>query len=701
MRFKRIALILGFAASFISACTSLGEKGKETFPELVTTDTQTQTTIQIVSPTNLQFFASLNIPVQVTVSTVSHIDSFLILWCPGEKTTTNLMGMEVGKSGNVTLSTNLLMANEGTYYLWTKVILSGGYSVLSRPILIQVYTNVAKVPAPLFSPLPGESANPITLSLTTTLPESTIFWTTNNWVTVHSGNSPVSLVLGFGSYEVKAYATKYGYIQSDTIAGTFTIRVASPEASPTPGAYTSAQTISFSSATTGASIFWTTNNWTTSSTGSLTLSSGWYTVKAYATKDGAFSITNSWEYSISSSGVATPIFTPPAGTYESATLITATTTTEGATIYLSTNGTTWLQTNEIMLPEGIWTLSGYAEKDGLKSLTNQKTYTINETKVATPQFFPTGGTYPTNITVTITCATPGASLFWSTNEGANWHTSSSLPLTAGTYTLKAYATKTGLLPSFTNTISYTIEDTEAPSPGGIIQVSNIQNSSAVVYWPAASDNSTSPSYLRYLVAYTTNASLIDTLTEVTNANPEVSVIGWTENMTSTTLPSLFENTTYYVNVAVKDNTGNTSLYTNTPVSFTTLSSSEPNALFTIIFSNWNESRTLYLPGDHNNWDPNSVTLSHTAGATSKISFSNTVTTTVISRGTSTTDIEFKVINNPNWIDQWVFTSWTRVGPITLYDSGRQIAITCDNNDVVTVLFDVGNMKIVATVEARP
>ncbi|MFN4216002.1 MAG: fibronectin type III domain-containing protein [Brevinematales bacterium] len=701
MRFKRVVIVIGFAGCLVSACTSLGEKAKESFPELVTVDNQTQTTIQIISPTNFQLFTSLHIPVEVTVSAVSNIDSFLILWCSGEKNTTNFTGIDVGKSGNITLSTNLFIVNEGTYYLWTKVILSGGYSILSHPILIQVYTNVAKVPAPFFSPLPGESANPITLSLTTTISGTTIFWTTNNWITVHSNTSPASIFFGFGSYEVRAYATKYGYVQSETIVGVFRIRVAPPEASPAAGSYTSAQNITFSSATTGASVFWTTNNWITSSSGPLTLSSGWYTVKSYATRDNAFSLTNTWEYSISSSGVATPLFTPPDGNYESAMLVTANTSTEGANIYLSTNSIDWIQTNEILLPSGTWTLSGYAKKNGSYSLTNQKMYTIIESRVASPQFFPLGGTYPTNITVTLTSVTSGASLFWSTNNGNIWYTSSSVHLTAGTYILLAYATKTGLLPSSTNTISYTIEDTIPPIPGGVIQVSNIQNSSAVIYWNAASDNTTSTTYLRYLLAYTTNSSLIDTLTEVTNADNNVSVINWTENMTTTTLFNLFANTTYYVNVAVKDNTGNTSLYTNTPISFTTLSASQPNGLFTIIFSNWNESRTLYLPGDHNNWDPNSITLTHTAGTSSSKILSNTITDAIISRGSSPTAIEFKVINQPNWNDQWVFTSWTRVGPITLYDSGRQIAIDCNNNDVVTVLFDVGNMKIIATVEARP
>ncbi|MCX7882859.1 MAG: fibronectin type III domain-containing protein [Brevinematales bacterium] len=701
MRFKHIWLVFSWLGMLLVGCTSLGEKGKESFPGLLTVDPVTQTSIELLSPTNLQFFSSLVIPVQVSLSTLSNVDSLLFLWCPGEKTVTNLIGIDIGKNGSITISTNLLLSQEGTYYFWVKAIVSGGYTIPSRPILIQAYTNVAKVAAPLFSPLPGESANPLSLSLSSATEGSTIFWTTNNWKSIHSGVSPLSLPLGFGNYEVKAYATKYGYLQSDTVVGSYTIRVAPPEVSPGSGSYTSNQTLSFSSSTREASFVWTTNNWITSSSASLVLPSGWHIVKAYATKDGFLSLTNVWEYSISSSGVATPIFVPQEGTYESATLVTATTSTENADIYLSTNGISWIKTNQILLPAGTWVLRGYAEKTGNQSLTNQKTYTINETQVASPQFMPIGGTYPTNITVTLSCATSGATIFWSTNNGASWQNSSSLSLSGGTFLLQAYATKSGLSPSLTNTVSYTIEDTQAPIPGGSIQVSNIQNSSAVVYWPAASDNSTSQAYLRYLLVYATNASLIDTLLEVTNASSNVSQRGWTENMTSATISSLLENTTYYVNVAVKDNSGNTALYTSTPLSFTTSSASQPNGLFIIIFSNWNTTRTLYLPGDHNNWDPNSVTLSHTAGSTSQITFSNTIVTNIISRGSSSTAIEFKVINNANWVDQWVFTSWTKVGPITLYDSGKQIAVTCDNNDVVRVLFDVGNSTITATVEARP
>ncbi|URA09955.1 chitobiase/beta-hexosaminidase C-terminal domain-containing protein [Thermospira aquatica] len=698
MRFKIVWLVSLFV---IMGCTSLGEKGAENFPELVTTDETTQTTIRWISPTNLQIFNTLTIPVEISVSAISNVDFLIVLWCSGNKTVTNFKGYDIGKKTEFSHKTNILLLDEGTYYMWTKIILEGNISVTSQPIIIQAYTNLNRASAPVFSPLPGQSANPITLTLSSTTSGAVIFWTTNNWQKVASGTTPVTLSLGFGSYEVKAYATKEGYLQSDTVVGSYTISVAAPQAFPPAGSYDTSQTITFSSATTGATIFWTIDNWTNLSSSSLNLSSGVYTVQAYATKDGHFSSTNQWEYIISSSGVASPVFSPSGGTYDTETLVSATTATEGANIYLSTNGSEWLATNRILLPQGSWNLSAYAEKDGAFSLTNTKSYTITVTRVATPAFTPNGGSYPTNITVNITCATSGASLFWSTNGGNSWYSSTSVLFGPGMYLLMAYATKAGLTTSLTNTATYTIEDTTPPVAGGTIQISNIQASSAFVYWPAATDNATAQTFLQYLLVYANDSTLIDTLDEVTNPSAGVSQIGWTENMTSTTLSSLTQNTLYFVNVAVRDTSGNTALYTTTPVSFTTSSSSTPDGLLTIIFSNWNENRTLYIPGDHNSWDPNSITLSHTAGETSMLSLSNTVTTTVIGQGSSSTEIEFKIINNPNWVDQWSFTSWTRVGPIALYDSGKQIAIACDNNDVVTVLFDVGNSTVKATVEARP
>ncbi len=698
MRFKIFGL---FALLTILGCTSLADRGKENFPELVTTDDATQTTIRWVSPTNLQIFSALTIPVEISISAVSNVDSLLVLWCPGNKSVTNFKGYDIGKRGDFSHKTNLILLEEGTYYLWVKTILEGNITVSSQPILIQAYTNVTRASAPVFSPLPGQSANPITLTLSSTTSGAVIYWTTNNWQTFASGTTPVTISFGFGSYEVKAYATREGYLQSDTVVGSYTISVASPQASPSTGSYTNSQTITFSSSTTGATVFWTTNNWTSSSSSGLTLTSGWYTVQAYATRDGHVSSTNQWEYSISASGVATPVFSPSGGSYDTETLVSATTTTEGATIYLSTNGTDWIATNKILLPAGSWNLSGYAEKAGSSSLTNTKSYTITVSRVATPTFSPNGGSYPTNITVSIDCATSGASLFWSTNGGSSWNSSTSVTFVPGMYSLMAYATKSGLTGSLTNTATYTIEDTIPPTPAGTIQISNIQASSAVVYWPAATDNATGQPFLQYLLVYATDSSLINTLNKVTNPSAGVSQLGWTENMTHATLTSLAQNTTYYANVAVRDASGNTAVYTTTPVSFTTPASGTPDGLFTIIFSNWNENHTLYIPGDHNNWDPNSITLSHNAGATTKLSLSNVVTTAIIGGGASPTALEFKVINNPNWVDQWVFSSWTRVGPITLYDSGKQIAITCDNNDVVTVLFDVGNSTITATVEARP
>jgi hypothetical protein len=698
MRFKVTFIFL--IGILLFGCTSLGEKGQQIFPEFTDRENTPNTTLSWVSPTNSELLTSLDVNLRVSVSSLSNVETLFFFWCKGDKTATNFSALDINRSGSFQLATNVAFSEEGTYYLWMKAILTGRKSASSSSILIQVYTNMTRAHAPLFSPLPGESYNPITLVLSSSTPGATIYWTTNNWQTLSSQTSPVTVSINFGEYELKAYATKDGYLQSDTVVGTYKVRVAPVTPSIPGGSYTNTLSLTLTSLTTNATIVWTTNDWTSTSTSvSLVLPTGIWQLKAYATKNGFFSATNSWEYFVSSS-LATPTLSPNGGTYDAITMIRATTATEGATLFLSTNGTTWLATNAIILPPGTWTVKAYASKDGNTSLTNSQTYTITETRVASPLFTPEGGIFPTNITISIVCPTSGASIYWTTNE-STWYTSYSLTLTSGTIVLKSYATKTGLIASTTNIVTYAIEDTLPPTPQGNITISEVQSSSAKVSWLAASDNATPVQLLQYQLVYAQNASLIDSISKVTNPSVGVSVIPWTANMTNATLSSLYDNTTYFVNVAVRDTSGNVSLFTNSPVSFTTPVASSPSALFTIIFSNWNQTRTLYLPGDHNNWDPNSFTLTNTAGSTTIVTLSNTIIPSVIARGADASRIELKVINQPNWVDQWSFSSWTIIGPIVLYDSGKQIAIACDQNDNVTILFDVGNSKIIATVESRP
>jgi hypothetical protein len=121
--------------------------------------------------------------------------------------------------------------------------------------------------------------------------------------------------------------------------------VATPTFSPIAGTYNSIQTVTISTKTTGATIYYTTNGTTPTTSSSryskaITVSAS-ETLEAIAVENGYInSAAGSAAYTINLPLAATPKFSPVAGTYTTAQNVTISTTTPGATIYYTTNGTT-------------------------------------------------------------------------------------------------------------------------------------------------------------------------------------------------------------------------------------------------------------------------------------------------------------------------------------------------------------------------
>ncbi|HRG49247.1 MAG TPA: chitobiase/beta-hexosaminidase C-terminal domain-containing protein, partial [Leptospiraceae bacterium] len=172
-------------------------------------------------------------------------------------------------------------------------------------------------------------------------------------------------------------------IQGHSGAGTTGLTVATvatsltPTLSPEAGVYNSDQSISIISATQGATIYYTldgSNPTTTSTsyTGSISIAGQGTTktIKAISVKAG---MTNSSVatalYTINYNAVSMPAFSPVAGSYSTPQNITMTTTT-GATIYYTTDGTTPTTSSTLYTtPIHIWSLAGktikaYAVKTG-------------------------------------------------------------------------------------------------------------------------------------------------------------------------------------------------------------------------------------------------------------------------------------------------------------------------------------------------
>src|SRR5881409_3804405 len=148
--------------------------------------------------------------------------------------------------------------------------------------------------------------------------------------------------------------------------------------------------------------------------------------------------------------VVAPTFNPPGGSFAGSVTVTLSTTTSGASIYYTTDGSTpttasSAYTGPVPLTTTT-TLKAMAAASGMaNSGVASATYTISQA-VAPPSFNPAGGSFAGSVTVTMSTATSGATIYYTT-DGSTPTTASSaytgpVPLTTTT-TLKAMAAASG------------------------------------------------------------------------------------------------------------------------------------------------------------------------------------------------------------------------------------------------------------------
>src|SRR5206468_1697487 len=265
---------------------------------------------------------------------------------------------------------------------------------------------------------------------------------------------------------VKAMAAARCMADSDVASATYTIvlKVATPTISPASGTYSGAQTVTLSDATSGATIYYTTDGSTptpssTRYTGPILVTQT-TTVKAMAAASGmANSDVASATYTIK---VATPTFGLPAGTYIGAQTVTLSDTTSGATIYYTPDGSTptpgsTRYTGPIPVSQTT-TIRAMAAASGMaNSDVASATYTI---KVATPTFGLAPGTFSQPQTVTLSDATSGATIYYTTDGSTP--TTASTPYTGPisvtrTTTIRAMAAASGMVNSDVASATYTLK----------------------------------------------------------------------------------------------------------------------------------------------------------------------------------------------------------------------------------------------------
>jgi N-acetylneuraminic acid mutarotase len=313
------------------------------------------------------------------------------------------------------------------------------------------YTPPTSVAMPTFTPAGGSSGPPLTVTISDATSGATIYYTTNGTTPTISSSVYSSPITVSATETVEAIAVKAGWINSAVGSATYTIygQVKTPTFSPAGGSYGLPQTVTISDATSGATIYYTTNG--TTPTTSSTVYSGPITVAASETVK-AIAVKANWINSLVASATysglqaPTPTFTPAGGCSGPPLTMTISDAAPGATIYYTTDGTTpTTSSNLYSVPitvaasetvKAIATATGYST-----SSVGSATYIING-PVATPTFSPAGGVYHTAQTVTISDATSGSAIYYTTNNTTptNSSTNYSTPITvATTETMQAIA----------------------------------------------------------------------------------------------------------------------------------------------------------------------------------------------------------------------------------------------------------------------
>jgi N-acetylneuraminic acid mutarotase len=246
--------------------------------------------------------------------------------------------------------------------------------------------------------------------------------------------------------------------------------------SPGTGIYTSIQAVTISDSTPGAVIYYTINSNASpiQYTGPITVTSS-ETIQAVASASGyANSTAVAASYTINIPPPSAPTFSPASGTFYNVARVLIADAESGTTIYYTTDGST-PTTSSSIYSNGVnitstGTLQAIAVAPwGATSPVAGATYTINPPQAATPSFSLPVGTYSFSQTVTLSDATAGTAIYYTTDGSIPTISSpeytAPIPITA-TETIQAIAAANGYSTSAMAAATYTITALQPPSTPG-------------------------------------------------------------------------------------------------------------------------------------------------------------------------------------------------------------------------------------------
>jgi subtilase family serine protease len=415
----------------------------------------------------------LTVPATLTSIAVSPVSATIQI--PGTMQFTATGNYSDGSTQNLTTtaawaSSNTSVATVSTSGLATAVALGSANitasfnGITSNAAALTVQPPPPPAAAPSFSPAAGTFTTPQTVTLSDATPGVNIYYTTNGSNPSTSSTLYTGPITVATTTTIKAIAAGNGYGPSSIATAIYTIQALAPSFSPASGTFNTPQAVTLSDATPGVNIYYTTNgsNPSTSSTlytGPITVTTT-TTIKAIAAGNGYG--TSSIATAIYTIQALAPSFSPASGTFNTPQTVTLSDATPGANIYYTTNGSnpstsSTLYTGPITVTTTT-TIKAIAAGNGYgPSSIATAIYTI---QALAPSFSPASGTFNTPQTVTLSDATPGVSIYYTTN-GSNPSTSSTLYTgsitVTTTTTIKAIAAGNGYGPSAIATGSYIIK----------------------------------------------------------------------------------------------------------------------------------------------------------------------------------------------------------------------------------------------------
>jgi alpha-tubulin suppressor-like RCC1 family protein len=331
-----------------------------------------------------------------------------------------------------------------------------------------------RVATPVLAPVSGTYTSAQTVTVTVATPTVTIRYTTDGSEPTDQSTVYTAPVAVATSLTLKVKAWKTGWATSPTASETYTLKAVTPAASPAGGSYTTAQNVTLSTTTSGATIRYTTDG--TEPTGGSTAYASPVAVttslvlKSKAFKSGwADSDTRTDTYTLNLGTAAAPQLSPVAGTYVDSLAVTMT-GPAGATVRYTTDGTeptasSTAYTSAVTLTVTTTVKARSYHPAYTASATTTVAYTV---KVGTPGFNPGAGTYAIGQVVTAS-GPPGATLRYTVNgtdptaTDAEFPSSGVVPVVSATLKLKAF--RAGCTASDTAPASYTM--TGSLTGGGI------------------------------------------------------------------------------------------------------------------------------------------------------------------------------------------------------------------------------------------